>query len=106
MKCLPRISLVCVLLAAALALAAAASARSSPPRGRVGRKAKQPRPPGRASAKTLTNGRDGARVVFVPGGTFRMGDKGEGGEQQVQGFRMYATPVTNAQYRKFLAANP
>jgi len=57
------------------------------------------------------NPKDGAEMVFVPGGTFKMGGDGEYDgkpihDQRVDGFWMYAKEVTNDQYRKFLSANP
>jgi formylglycine-generating enzyme required for sulfatase activity len=58
------------------------------------------------------NPRDGAEMVFVPGGEFTMGsDGGEDNEkpahkQRVDGFWICTKEVTNGQYRKFLAANP
>jgi formylglycine-generating enzyme required for sulfatase activity len=58
------------------------------------------------------NSKDGAALVFVPGGEFTMGsDTGEDHEkpahkQRVEGFWMYTKEVTNGQYRKFLAAKP
>jgi formylglycine-generating enzyme required for sulfatase activity len=58
------------------------------------------------------NPTDGAEMVWIPAGTFKMGtENGEDDEkpvhdQTVSSFWMYAKEVTNGQYRKFLAANP
>ncbi len=51
---------------------------------------------------------DGAEMVAVPAGRFRMGDRQAGGITRsvnvTTGFYLYRSPVTNAQYRKFVAA--
>jgi len=53
-------------------------------------------------------GRDGAEMVEIPAGEFRMGsDDGESDEQPIHraklaGFRLDAKPVTNAQFAKFM----
>ena len=58
------------------------------------------------------NEKDGAKMVWVPAGEFLLGSKdGEGGSNEhpqhtvyLDGYWMYQTPVTVAQYRKFCAA--
>jgi len=69
--------------------------------------------PGQTVGERAVNERDGAEMVWVPPGEFPMGSKGgDSGESPVRtvritrGFWLYRTPVTNAQYRKFLEANP
>ncbi|MBM3458623.1 MAG: formylglycine-generating enzyme family protein, partial [Armatimonadetes bacterium] len=59
------------------------------------------------------NPKDGAAVVWVPAGEFRMGDAaGDSDEKPVRrvrltrGYWLYRTEVTNAQYRRFLEKNP
>jgi formylglycine-generating enzyme len=58
----------------------------------------------------LVNPIDGAEMVAIPPGEFRMGSaKGDEDEKPVhpvklKGFRIYKTEVTNAQYATFLAA--
>jgi formylglycine-generating enzyme required for sulfatase activity len=58
----------------------------------------------------LTNPIDGAELVAIPAGEFRMGSEtGQEDEKPVRavrlkGFRIYKTEVTNEQYGKFLAA--
>lgn len=60
------------------------------------------------------NQRDGARLVWVPSNEFTMGANqgGHPGERPAhrveisRGFWLYRTPVTNAQYARFLAAHP
>jgi formylglycine-generating enzyme required for sulfatase activity len=67
----------------------------------------QPLPPVRV------NPIDGAEMVWVSPGTFRMGS-GDGAEDErpmhtvrfTSGFWMYRNEVTNAQWNRFLAANP
>jgi formylglycine-generating enzyme required for sulfatase activity len=61
-------------------------------------------------APTVVNPIDEAEMVAIPAGEFRMGsEKGDEDEKPVhlvklEGFRIYKTEVTNAQYAKFLAA--
>ena len=65
-------------------------------------------------AATMTNPRDGAEYVYVPGGAFKMGS-GEGEERaredekpqtsvNVDGFWLMRTEVTNGQYRRCVDA--
>jgi serine/threonine-protein kinase len=63
-----------------------------------------------AAAAPLSNPVDGAELVAIPSGEFRMGSE-EGDEDEkpvhpvkLKGFRVYKTEVTNAQYARFLAA--
>jgi formylglycine-generating enzyme required for sulfatase activity len=63
--------------------------------------------------KTRVNPVDGAVMVWVPPGTFRMGSEdGADDERPVRrvrltrGFWMYRTEVTTAQWDRFLRANP
>ncbi|PIU92829.1 MAG: hypothetical protein COS65_15900, partial [Armatimonadetes bacterium CG06_land_8_20_14_3_00_66_21] len=46
-----------------------------------------------------TNPKDGAELVWIPGGEFMMGEGNEAHKQRVDGFWMYAKEVTNAQFR-------
>jgi len=69
--------------------------------------------PGRRAGDRARNAVDEAELVWVPAGEFPMGSTdGKGDEQPVRRVRitrrfwLYRTPVTNAQYRRFLAANP
>ncbi len=63
---------------------------------------------------TRVNKTDGAEMVFLPGGKFTMGGKGDtygpdqepAHEQSVKGFWMATKEVTRGQYRKFMKANP
>jgi formylglycine-generating enzyme len=80
---------------------------------RAARAAETPPPPGAQAAPSpapLVNPIDGAEMVAIPPGEFRMGsEKGDEDEKPVhtvklRGFRIYKTEVTNAQYGKFLAA--
>jgi formylglycine-generating enzyme required for sulfatase activity len=61
----------------------------------------QPKP-----GETKTNPVAGAAVVWIPAGTFTMGDGAAASPQRVDGFWMSATEVTNGQFRRFVAANP
>src|SRR5207249_1129583 len=84
------------LLLAAMGFAAAPEAAKKP--------AEPPKVP------VIVNPIDGAEMVVVPAGEFRMGsDFGQEDEKpmhavKVKGFRIYKTEVTNAQYARFLAA--
>ena len=53
-----------------------------------------------------TNPKDGAELVWIPGGEFMMGEGNAAHKQRVDGFWMYAKEVTNAQFHTFLQANP
>ena len=53
-----------------------------------------------------TNPKDGAELVWIPGGEFMMGEGKKAHKQRVDGFWMYAKEVTNAQFHTFLQANP
>jgi len=63
---------------------------------------------------TRVNPKDGAELVFISGGEFTMGGKGDtygpdqepAHAQRIAGYWMYTKEVTRSQYRKFLAANP
>jgi formylglycine-generating enzyme required for sulfatase activity len=65
------------------------------------------------AAATRINPVDGGEMVWVPPGTFRMGgDHGREDERPLHtvrltgGFWMYRTEISNAQWSRFLAANP
>ena len=65
---------------------------------------KEPKP-----GQVFVNPVDGSEMVFVPGGTFRMGGVGKHDgkpehEVQVAGFWLGKYEVTNEQYEKFLKA--
>ena len=67
---------------------------------------------GRAAGAVSVNPKDGAEMVYVPAGEFLMGSKeGEGSPNEsprhtvyLDGYWIYKTPVTVAQYRKFCEA--
>ena len=88
-----------------LAIAGCATRTGNPPRISLG------------AVTTRVNLRDGARMVYVPAGDFLMGDASvsvkEGGDDApnnpgrtvtLDGYWIYMTPVTVAQYRKFCQA--
>lgn len=66
----------------------------------------------RTPGEYSVNPKDGAEMVYVPAGKFLMGSKaGEGSPNEspqhsvyLDGYRIYKTPVTVAQYRKFCEA--
>ena len=71
----------------------------------------KPTSPARAAGTVRANPKDGAPMVWVPTGTFRMGstDAGNPNEQPqhtvtLNGYWIYRYEVTVAQYRKFCAA--
>ncbi len=67
---------------------------------------------GKAPGEVSVNPKDGAEMVYVPEGEFLMGSKeGEGSPHEspqhrvyLDGYWIYKTPVTVAQYRKFCEA--
>jgi formylglycine-generating enzyme required for sulfatase activity len=82
--------------------------RMVPQPGRGAAATGQPRKPG----ERATNPKDGAELVWVPPGSFRMGsDDGDTDEKPVhevritQGYWLYRTEVTHEQYDRFLKAN-
>jgi len=103
---------------AALVAAVLTLSATAPWGAASGRRAEAEEPPAaRAAGMVKTNPMDGAEMVWVPEGQFRMGTPEVqalvlGEEQPVHlvrighGFWIYKTPVTNAQYRRFLEANP
>ncbi len=70
--------------------------------------------PGARAAGTKSTCRvSGAALVWVPPGTFTMGDDQRGADEKpahrvelTRGYWLYRTPVTNAQYGKFLREGP
>lgn len=66
----------------------------------------------RTPGELSVNPKDGAQMVYVPAGEFSMGSRdGEGSPNEsprhtvyLDGYRIYKTPVTVAQYRKFCEA--
>ncbi len=68
-----------------------------------------PAPPERRAGETKINEVDGAEMVWVPGGTFLMGDPDHDDEQPVhevvvKGFWIYKYPVTQGQYANYFRA--
>ena len=69
-------------------------------------------PPNPKAGQTFTSPTDGAELVWIPGGNFRMGSNDGGNDQKpahsvsVDGFWMYTKEVTNGQFRRFLVASP
>jgi len=68
---------------------------------------------GSAAGESAVNPRDGGRVVWVPAGQFTQGSTdGEADERPPRkvtisrGFWVYEAEITNAQYGKYLEANP
>ena len=67
---------------------------------------------GRPRPKSLSNKKDGSKMVYVPAGTFKMGsDDGSSKEKpvhdlRVEGFYIGKHEVTNRQFKKFVDANP
>ena len=63
--------------------------------------------PGVASAKFKKNAKDDADMVFIPAGEFKMGSNAGGDREKpvhkvtLDGYYIYRTPVTVAQYLKF-----
>jgi formylglycine-generating enzyme required for sulfatase activity len=58
-----------------------------------------------ALATVRINPVDGTELVLIPAGGFQAGDRGEPSDP-LQAFYLARYPVTNAQYARFLAANP
>jgi len=83
---------------------AAKTPRIAPAQPKTRAQARPPKP-----GETKVNAIDGAEMVWVPGGKFRMGDDTRGIESPVhsvsaKGFWMYKHEVTVAQYREFCEA--
>jgi len=90
-------------VAALVLLAATLSGDAEPEKPRL-QLPKDPKP-----GQVFVNPVDGSEMVFVPGGTFRMGGVGKHDgkpehEVQVAGFWLGKYEVTNEQYEKFLKA--
>ena len=57
-------------------------------------------------AESFTNEKDGSQMVYVPAGTFKMGEGDQAHDVHVEAFHISKHEITNRHYKVFVDANP